>query len=154
MEKGDHTWSPLHFALGGTNVFGLPALGSLSYVKLHGLTFLQTAEAAGLNGREMHENVFARLAADKAVALGIVKPLYCSLFHMFVLVVPVLKLRWRESEKHCAGLLAFEARAARDRFCLTYCFKPTLFALLWQADYAGQGFSLTRCCGSHGPMAR
>jgi hypothetical protein len=35
----------------------------------------------------MHENVFARLAADKAVALGVIEPLYCSLFHMcFVLL--------------------------------------------------------------------
>jgi hypothetical protein len=30
----------------------------------------------------MHENIFARLAADKAEAFGIVKPLHCSCFHM------------------------------------------------------------------------
>jgi hypothetical protein len=28
----------------------------------------------------MHEDVFAILAADEAVALGVVKPLYCSCF--------------------------------------------------------------------------
>jgi hypothetical protein len=28
----------------------------------------------------MHENIFARLTADKAKALSVVKPLYCSLF--------------------------------------------------------------------------
>jgi len=34
------------------------------------LTFLQTAEAAGLNGGEMHEDILAVLAADKTVALA------------------------------------------------------------------------------------
>jgi hypothetical protein len=29
----------------------------------------------------MHEDIFSILAADKAVAFGIVEPLYCSLFH-------------------------------------------------------------------------
>jgi hypothetical protein len=32
----------------------------------------------------MHEDILARLAADKAVAFGVVKPLYCSLFHFDV----------------------------------------------------------------------
>jgi hypothetical protein len=30
----------------------------------------------------MHENILATLAADESVTLGIVKPLYCSLFHI------------------------------------------------------------------------
>jgi hypothetical protein len=30
----------------------------------------------------MHENVFAILTADKAIALGMVKPLHCSCFHL------------------------------------------------------------------------
>jgi hypothetical protein len=30
----------------------------------------------------VHENVFAILAADKTVAFGVVKPLYCTLFHV------------------------------------------------------------------------
>jgi hypothetical protein len=29
----------------------------------------------------MDENIFTILAADKTIALGIVKPLYCSCFH-------------------------------------------------------------------------
>jgi hypothetical protein len=29
----------------------------------------------------VNENVLAILAADKSIALGIVKPLYCSCFH-------------------------------------------------------------------------
>ncbi len=46
-------------------------------VELHGLAFLQALEAASLNSGEMHENVFAILTADKAVAFGVVKPLHC-----------------------------------------------------------------------------
>jgi hypothetical protein len=42
---------------------------------------LKALEPAGLNGGEMDENIFARLAADKAVAFGVIEPLYCSLFH-------------------------------------------------------------------------
>ena len=34
----------------GANVFCLPALGSLGHVKLDGLSFLQAAESARLNG--------------------------------------------------------------------------------------------------------
>jgi hypothetical protein len=36
----------------------------------------------------MHENVFAILAADKAIAFSVVEPFHCSLFHVFVLFVP------------------------------------------------------------------
>src|SRR5579863_1497376 len=61
-------------------VLGLPALGALGHVELHGLAFLQAAEAARLNRGEMHEDVFAILTADKAIAFGVVKPLHCSLF--------------------------------------------------------------------------
>ena len=34
----------------GANVFCLPAFGALGHVKLNGLTFLQAAESASLNG--------------------------------------------------------------------------------------------------------
>src|ERR1700690_1490755 len=62
------------------NVLRLPAFGAFGHVELHGLAFLQALEAASLNSGEMHENVFAILTADEAVALGVVKPLHCSLF--------------------------------------------------------------------------
>jgi len=68
------------------HVLGLPALRPFGHVELHGLAFLQASESAGLNGGEMHENVFASLAADKAVALSVVEPLNCSLFHILVLL--------------------------------------------------------------------
>jgi hypothetical protein len=67
-------------------VLCLPALGSLGDVELNLLTFLQTPKTAGLNRREMDENIVSALTADKAVTFGIVKPLYCSLFHIGVLV--------------------------------------------------------------------
>ena len=67
--------------LGSSNVLSLPPLRSLCDLKLHFLAFLQALEAARLDSREVHENVFAILAADKTVAFGGVKPLYCTLFH-------------------------------------------------------------------------
>jgi len=60
-------------------VLSLPALRSLGHFELHCLTFLQALESARLNGREMHENVFAGLTADEAIALGVVEPFNCSL---------------------------------------------------------------------------
>jgi hypothetical protein len=62
------------------NIFGLKALRPFDYIELDLLTFLKTAESAGLNRGEMHENIIAGLTAKKAIALGVVKPLYCSLF--------------------------------------------------------------------------
>jgi hypothetical protein len=34
----------------------------------------------------MHKNIFAILTADETVAFGVVEPLYCSLFHVVVMV--------------------------------------------------------------------
>ena len=67
--------------LDSLNVLGLPALGAFDYVELNGLTFLEAAETAGLDGRVVNENVFAVLTADEAVALRVIEPLNCSLFH-------------------------------------------------------------------------
>ena|GEM_PF-1250266 len=69
------------FRLERADVLSLQTLGTLRHLKLDALTFLQAAESASLNGRKMHENIFATLTADKAIALGVVKPLHCSLFH-------------------------------------------------------------------------
>jgi hypothetical protein len=59
------------------------------------LTFLQAAKTVCLDGGEMHENVLPILAADKTVALSIVKPLDCSCFHdlaVFLLLKYALEL--------------------------------------------------------------
>src|SRR6266852_2094349 len=68
--------------LGRSYVLRLPPLRSFCDFKLHFLAFLQALEAASLDSREVYENIFASLAADKTVAFGVVKPLCCSLFHV------------------------------------------------------------------------
>jgi len=71
--------------LDALDVLCLPALGTFDYVKLHLLTFLKAAESTGLNRREMHEDILTVLAADETIALGVVKPLHCSCFHVVAL---------------------------------------------------------------------
>jgi len=63
-------------------VFCLKALRAFRDIELYGLAFLQAAETARLNRREMHENIFAILTADEAKAFSVVKPLYCSCFQL------------------------------------------------------------------------
>jgi hypothetical protein len=46
----------------------------------------------------VHENIFAILAADKAIAFGVIEPLYCSLFCHVGAVFLSINLRWRDSE--------------------------------------------------------
>src|SRR5215469_10500873 len=53
----------LRSGLDRLDVLCLPALGAFHNVKLYLLTFLKAAEAAGLNGGEMNENILAVLAA-------------------------------------------------------------------------------------------
>ncbi len=77
--------------LEGLDVLCLPALRALDYVKMNLLAFLQAAEAVGLNGGEVNENVLAVLAADESIALGVIEPLYCSCFHGVACVPLVLK---------------------------------------------------------------
>jgi len=63
------------------------------------MAFLQALEAARLDRREVHKNIFAALPADKAVAFGVVKPLDCSLFCHVVIRVPFqINYAGRDSE--------------------------------------------------------
>jgi hypothetical protein len=75
------------------NVLSLQALLAFGYVELHLLPFLKAAEAASLNSGEMHEDILPSLTADEAVAFGVVKPLYCSLFHFDVAFWPGDRVR-------------------------------------------------------------
>ena len=75
-------------ALERADVVSLPAFRPLGDVKLHCLALLQALEAARLDRREVHKNVFATLTADEAVAFGVIEPLYCSLFCHDVTGVP------------------------------------------------------------------
>src|SRR6478672_12007841 len=105
---------------GRADVFSLPAFGSLGHFKLYGLAFLQASETAGLNGREMDEYIFAGLAADKAIAFGVIEPLYCALFHIVVLLFLCCSYAGGSRKKNWRRLLAVEARTAYDRFGLTH----------------------------------
>src|SRR5580698_7576551 len=64
------------------NVGSLPALGALHHVELNGLTLLEALETVGVDCRVVHEHIFPVLPADEAETFGVVKPLYCSLFHI------------------------------------------------------------------------
>ena len=75
--------------LRGLNVLRLPALRSLDYIELYRLAFLQAAKAIGLDGGEVNENIFAILAADETITFSIVKPLYCSCFHVVLVFLCV-----------------------------------------------------------------
>jgi hypothetical protein len=106
------------------DVFCLPAFGSLYDVELDLLPFLQAAEAAGLDSREVDENIFAILAADKAIALRVVEPLYCSCFHCvansFSLVI-LLRDQTQDNAGRCclALLLTNRFRSNAGTFYLT-----------------------------------
>jgi hypothetical protein len=67
------------------NVLGLEALGAAHDVELHALAFLKAAEAVRVDRGEVNEDIFVvALARNEAEALGIVKPLDCTLFHFGV----------------------------------------------------------------------
>ncbi len=90
-----HTMRSRVSALERADVLSLPAFRALGDVEFDTLAFLEALEAACLDRREVHENIFASLPADKAVALSVVKPLYCSLFCHLVLVFLSINLRWK-----------------------------------------------------------
>jgi len=76
--------APFHcclFNLCRPDIFSLKTFRAFHDVESHCLTFLKAAKAIRLNRREMHEDIFAIGAAQKAETLSIVKPLNCSLFH-------------------------------------------------------------------------
>ena len=62
-------------------VLCLKALRPFGNLKLYSLAFLQATETVAADCRKVHEHIFASLAADKTVALGVVKPFHCSLFY-------------------------------------------------------------------------
>src|SRR5690348_401842 len=84
-------------------VFSLPAFGALRHLELHSLPFLKTLEPPRLDCREMHKNILAALTTDEAVAFGVVEPLHRSLFCHIDTRVPLIDLRWRDSEVLKAG---------------------------------------------------
>ena len=81
-------------------VLRLKAFRAFRDIELYLLAFLQAAEAARLNRREMNEDVLAILPADEAKALRVVKPLYCSCFRWcFLFLLNCLLRRVAAGEK-------------------------------------------------------
>ena len=93
---------PKSYGLQRLNVRGLPALGSLHNVELHGLTFLQTLESTAVDRRVVHEDIFTVLTRDEAEALRIIEPLHSTLFHFDR--VSWIELRWMNRSDHWQNL--------------------------------------------------
>jgi hypothetical protein len=72
--------------LDSPDVLGLQAFGPFYDIELDRLAFLKRTKSLALDGRMMHEHVFAVSAAKEAESLCIVKPFYCSLFHDYSFV--------------------------------------------------------------------
>src|SRR5260370_1412658 len=79
--------------LNSLNVLSLPTLWAFGHVELHGLPFLPAAKTSGLNRGEVHEDILPILTADETIAFGVVKPFYCSLFHLIFLFPFEFRLR-------------------------------------------------------------
>jgi hypothetical protein len=62
------------------DVLSLQAFLTLDYLKLHFLVFRQGFEAFSDDGRMMHEDIGAVFTGDKAIALGVIKPLNLACF--------------------------------------------------------------------------
>jgi hypothetical protein len=62
------------------DAFSLIAFRALFDLEFDRLAFVQRLISVHLNGGEVNEHVFARLALDKSIAFRCIKPLHCSLF--------------------------------------------------------------------------
>src|SRR6187397_2172505 len=73
------------------DVLGLKSFWTFSYSEFHGLALAQRFEPRLLNGRMVHEDILARFALNKAIALRIIEPFYGS-FLLHSSFVSFLKL--------------------------------------------------------------
>jgi hypothetical protein len=62
------------------DVLSLKALGALADLKLHKLAFVQRLVSIHLDGGEVNEDIFTRLALDEPITLCCVEPLHHTLF--------------------------------------------------------------------------
>ena len=60
------------------DVRSLEAFRSLGEVELNGLALVQAPVSALLDSRKMYKNILARGPLNETIALGSVKPLYCT----------------------------------------------------------------------------
>jgi hypothetical protein len=84
-EKGGSTFAarPIHqvvTSLEAGDVRCLQALGALGHFELNGLAVVQGLITVRLNGGEVDENIFARLALNESESLAGIEPLNSSLF--------------------------------------------------------------------------
>jgi hypothetical protein len=84
-EKGGPTFAarPIHqvvASLEAGDVRCLQALGALGHFELNGLAVVQGLITVRLNGGEVNENIFARLALNESESLAGIEPLNSSLF--------------------------------------------------------------------------
>jgi len=105
----------ISWSLQQLHVFCLPAFGAFDDVELHGLAFFQAAKAVALNCREVHEDVFAVLPADKAITLRVIEPLNCSLFHCVTRIPCFIEI--------CAFLELVQAGCRKVQDCFTNAWK-------------------------------
>jgi hypothetical protein len=69
-------------ALQHLHVLCLPSFWTFDDIERHRLALFQAAETIRLNGGEVNKNVFTIFPGDKAIALRVIEPLHCSLFHV------------------------------------------------------------------------
>ena len=93
------------------DVRGLEAFRSLGEVELDGLALIQAPVSALLDSRKMHKNILARGPLNETIALGSVKPLYCT----FLSHNPLLSTANLESPLLRGRFLAFPSTAATSR---------------------------------------
>jgi hypothetical protein len=93
------------------DVRGLEAFRSLGEVELDGLALIQAPVSALLDSRKMHKNILARGPLNETIALGSVKPLYCT----FLSHNPLLSTTNLESPLLRGRFLAFPSTAATSR---------------------------------------
>ncbi len=79
------------------NVGCLGAFGRVDNVERDILTFGQGFESAVLNVAEMNEYIAAIFASNETKTLGIIEPLYCTIFHDKL--PPSCKLKLTEKAK-------------------------------------------------------
>lgn len=65
--------------IGEDNVRRLPTFRALHDFEFDGIPFLQRTVTVADNGRVMNKNIGAVITSDKAITLGVVKPLHFPL---------------------------------------------------------------------------
>jgi hypothetical protein len=82
LKSGDQRGSLLFY-----DIDRLESFGAFFNIETDRITFRQRPETISLYGREVDENVISLIGGDEAKTLCIVKPLYETIRHLFLLSV-------------------------------------------------------------------